>query len=413
MRGKGGAGGQVRVAQDDLPLLNDLHAALQHERHRGMSWTIGLLTLLVVAFVVWAYFSNVEEVTRGQGSVIPSSREQVIQSLDPGVLAALTVKEGDLVEAGQVLVRLDTARSSAVYRETRNKVDALRATAARLRSEAHGVPLRFEKDTPAELVQRETAAYQSRVRAVNESVQGLRESKRLLDREIAITEPMAAKGVVSEVEILRMKRQANELQLQITERRNKFQSDANTELVRVEAELAQSEETMAARADPVTRSEIKAPLRGVVKNIRINTVGGVIGAGQDIMEIVPVEGPLLVEAYIRPQDVAFIKPNDEALVKLTAYDYSLYGGLDGVVTLISPDTLQDNRRPSELKLNPDESYYRVIVETRDNQLNDKNGKPLPIIPGMIASVDIKTGEKTVFQYLTKPITRLKQALRER
>ena len=401
------------MAQEDLPLLNDLHAALQHERHRGMSWTIGLLTLLVVAFVVWAYFSNVEEVTRGQGSVIPSSREQVIQSLDPGVLAALTVKEGDLVEAGQVLVRLDTARSSAVYRETRNKVDALRATAARLRSEAHGVPLRFEKDTPAELVQRETAAYQSRVRAVNESVQGLRESKRLLDREIAITEPMAAKGVVSEVEILRMKRQANELQLQITERRNKFQSDANTELVRVEAELAQSEETMAARADPVTRSEIKAPLRGVVKNIRINTVGGVIGAGQDIMEIVPVEGPLLVEAYIRPQDVAFIKPNDEALVKLTAYDYSLYGGLDGVVTLISPDTLQDNRRPSELKLNPDESYYRVIVETRDNQLNDKNGKPLPIIPGMIASVDIKTGEKTVFQYLTKPITRLKQALRER
>ena len=413
MRGKGGAGGQERVAQEDLPLLNDLHAALQHERHRGMSWTIGLLTLLVVAFVVWAYFSNVEEVTRGQGSVIPSSREQVIQSLDPGVLAALTVKEGDLVEAGQVLVRLDTARSSAVYRETRNKVDALRATAARLRSEAHGVPLRFEKDTPAELVQRETAAYQSRVRAVNESVQGLRESKRLLDREIAITEPMAAKWVVSEVEILRMKRQANELQLQITERRNKFQSDANTELVRVEAELAQSEETMAARADPVTRSEIKAPLRGVVKNIRINTVGGVIGAGQDIMEIVPVEGPLLVEAYIRPQDVAFIKPNDEALVKLTAYDYSLYGGLDGVVTLISPDTLQDNRRPSELKLNPDESYYRVIVETRDNQLNDKNGKPLPIIPGMIASVDIKTGEKTVFQYLTKPITRLKQALRER
>ena len=120
MRGKGGAGGQERVAQEDLPLLNDLHAALQHERHRGMSWTIGLLTLLVVAFVVWAYFSNVEEVTRGQGSVIPSSREQVIQSLDPGVLAALTVKEGDLVEAGQVLVRLDTARSTAVYRETRN-----------------------------------------------------------------------------------------------------------------------------------------------------------------------------------------------------------------------------------------------------------------------------------------------------
>lgn len=406
-------GGHARVAREDLPLLNDLQSALQHERHSGMSWTIGLLSLLVFSFVVWAYFSNVEEVTRGQGSVIPSSREQVIQSLDPGVLSELAVKEGDLVEPGQVLVRMDTARSSAVYREARNKVDALRATAARLRSEAYGVSLSFDKGTPPELVKRETAAFHSRTRAVRESIQGLSESKKLLDREIAITEPMAAKGVVSEVEILRMKRQSNELQMQMTERRNKFQSDANTELVRLEAELAQSEESMIARADPVTRSEIKAPLRGVVKNIRINTVGGVIGAGQEIMELVPVEGPLLVEAYIRPQDVAFIKPNDEALVKLTAYDYSLYGGLNGVVTHISPDTLQDNRRPSELKLNAEESYYRVIVETKGNHLTDKNGKFLPIIPGMIASVDIKTGEKTVFQYLIKPITRLKQALGER
>ncbi|MDO5693901.1 MAG: HlyD family type I secretion periplasmic adaptor subunit [Pseudomonadota bacterium] len=405
--------GETRIAQKDLPLLNDLQAAMQHERHRGLFWTVGLLALLLVTFVVWAYFSNVEEVTRGQGSVIPSSREQVIQSLDPGVLSELLVKEGDLVEAGQVLLKLDTARSSAVYREARNKVDALQAAAARLRSEAYGVPLAFAPEAPQELVARETAAYKARTRAVAESVQGLQQSKRLLDREIAITEPMAAKGVVSEVEILRMKRQSNDMQLQITERRNKFQADANTELVRVEAELAQSEEAMTARADPVKRSDIKAPLRGVVKNIKINTVGGVIGAGQDIMEIVPVEGPLLVEAYIRPQDVAFIKPNDEALVKLTAYDYALYGGLEGVVTLISPDTLQDNRRPSELKLNQDESYYRVIVETTNHHLTDKTGKPLPIIPGMVATVDIKTGEKTVFQYLVKPITRLKQALRER
>jgi len=405
--------GDSLVAQDDLPLLNDLHAAMQHEKHRGMYWTITLLALFLAVFLVWAYFSNVEEVTRGQGSVIPSSREQVIQSLDPGVLSEMLVREGDLVERGQVLLKLDTARSSAVYREAKNKVDALEATAARLRSEAHGVPLKFPASVPAELVARETAAYRARTRAVNETVQGLEQSKKLLDKEIAITEPMAAKGVVSEVEILRMKRQSNDLQLQITERRNKFQSDANTDLVRVEADLAQSEEAAAARADPVKRSEIKAPLRGVVKNIKINTVGGVVGAGQDIMEIVPVDGPLLVEAYIRPQDVAFIKPNDEALVKLTAYDYAIYGGLEGKVKLISPDTLQDNRRPSELKLNPDESFYRVIVQTTSHDLKDKNGNDMPIIPGMIATVDIKTGEKTVFQYLIKPITRLKQALRER
>ncbi len=401
------------VDKRDLPLLNDLQAAMQHERHRGMFWTVGLLAAFLLTFLVWAYFSNVEEVARGQGSVIPSSKEQIIQSLDPGVLAEMLVREGQVVEKDQVLLRLDDTRSTAIFKEAENKVQALEATASRLRSEAYGVPLQFKPDLSPELVQRETAAYYSRLRAMQQSVRGLQQSKALLDREIAITAPMAGKGVVSEVELLRMRRQASELSLQITERRNKFRADANTELVKVEAELAQSTENMAARADPMKRASIKAPLRGIVKNIKINTVGGVISAGQDIMEIVPLEGPLLVEAYIRPQDVAFIRPEAPAVVKLTAYDYAIYGGLDGKVTHISPDTLQDNRRPSELKLNPDESYYRVIVRTDNNTLKDKNGKDMPIIPGMIASVDIKTGEKTVFQYLIKPITRLKQALRER
>lgn len=161
------------------------------------------------------------------------------------------------------------------------------------------------------------------------------------------------------------------------------------------------------------RSFIRAPLKGIVKNIRINTIGGVISAGQDIMEIVPVEDNLLVEAYINPKDVAYIRPGMKAVVKLTAYDYAIYGGLDGIVTLLSPSTLQDKRQPSDLNLNPNNSFYRVLVKTNGSHLTDKNGHELPVLPGMIATVDIKTGEKTVFQYLIKPITRMKQALQER
>ncbi len=167
------------------------------------------------------------------------------------------------------------------------------------------------------------------------------------------------------------------------------------------------------RADPVERSLIRAPLKGIIKNIKVNTIGGVITAGQDIMEIVPIEEKLLVEAYINPKDVAYVHPGMSAVVRLTAYDYAIYGGLEGIVTLLSPGTLQDKRAGDELKLNPNASYYRVLVETDGSNLTDKTGNHLPVLPGMVATVDIKTGEKTVFEYLTKPLTRMKQALQER
>lgn len=404
---------QTGIYQEDLPLLNDLNVAMQMERHRGLYWTIILLFVLLFVFVVWAYNSNVEEVTRGQGSVIPSSREQLIASLDAGVVSEMLVKEGEVVQKGQVLLKLDTTRSLALLRESKNKVAALKSMATRLRAEAYGTPLDFPDDLPPELVRREKLAYQTRMRAMQEGILGMQEGKALLDREIAVTEPMAKMGVVSEVELLRLKRQSSDLALRITERKNKFMADANTELVRVEADLAQSEENMQARADPVERASIEAPVYGIVKNIKVNTIGGIVAAGQDIMEIVPLDDVLLVEAYIRPADVAFISPNAPALVKISAYDYSLYGGLEGVVTLISPDALRDSKRAGEFNLNPDESFYRVLVKTKSNALTDKNGKPLEIMPGMSATVDIRTGEKSIFHYLTKPITRMKQAFSER
>ena len=395
-----------KLSQKDLKLVSDLNAALQEEKHRGLWWSIFFLTAFLTAFVIWAYNSDLEEVTRGQGSIIPSSRLQVIQSLDPGILAKLHVKEGDLVEAGDILVTIDDTRSSAVLRESEAKVVNLEAMLARYRSEAYDEPLK-------ELRDRETSAYKARRRALDEAVTGLQQSKRILDEQIRRTAAMVKRGVSSEIELLRMQRESADLALQINERRNQYKTEANNELVRTEAELAQAKENLAMHADPVERANIRSPMRGIVNNIKITTVGGVINAGQDIMEIVPIDDTLLVQAYIRPQDVAFVHPGLPAVVKLSAYDYAIYGGLDGVVTLISPDTLSDERRRSELNLDANQSYYRVLVETKNSKLTDKNGKELRILPGMVATVDIKTGNKSVFQYLIKPITRMKQALHER
>lgn len=403
------------VKSKDLDLINDLNAALQKEKHSGQFIVIILFFILMIVFVIWAYNSPVEEVTRGNGNVIPSSREQVIQSLDPGIVTEIMVKEGDMVEKDQILMKLDDTRSSAVLRESEAKVANLEATIARLKAEAYGTKLSFPDSVSPELRRREIAAYKARRQVMVDAINGLSQSKAALDREIAITAPLVSEGYVSEVELLRMRRDSADLATQISERRNRYKADANNELLQAESELAQSKENVAMRADPVERSQIRAPMRGIVKGIKVTTIGGVVNAGEDIMQIVPVDDKLLVEAYIRPQDIAFIRTGQPALVKVSAYDYSIYGGLEGKVTLVGADTVSNSmqNRANDLKLDPNQVYYRVLVQTENNSLKDKNGKPMPIIPGMVATVDIKTGEKTIFQYLIKPITRMKQALSER
>ena len=403
------------VKSKDLDLINDLNAALQKEKHSGQFIVIILFFILMIVFVIWAYNSPVEEVTRGNGNIIPSSREQVIQSLDPGIVTEIMVKEGDMVEKDQILMKLDDTRSSAVLRESEAKVANLEATIARLKAEAYGTKLSFPDSVSPELRRREIAAYKARRQVMVDAINGLSQSKAALDREIAITAPLVSEGYVSEVELLRMRRDSADLATQISERRNRYKADANNELLQAESELAQSKENVAMRADPVERSQIRAPMRGIVKGIKVTTIGGVVNAGEDIMQIVPVDDKLLVEAYIRPQDIAFIRVGQPALVKVSAYDYSIYGGLEGKVTLVGADTVSNSmqNRANDLKLDPNQVYYRVLVQTENNSLKDKNGKSMPIIPGMVATVDIKTGEKTIFQYLIKPITRMKQALSER
>jgi adhesin transport system membrane fusion protein len=380
--------------------------------------SIALMLSVVGAFVTWAYTSELEEVTRGQGRVVPSSREQVIQSLDPGVLTELRVREGDSVAKDQLLLRIDDTRASAMMRELQAKTQALSASAARARAEAYDMKLEFpaELRKATELMRRETQTYQARKRSLDDSVAAIRDGMKLLDREIEITEPLVGRGLVSEVELLRLRRQRNDLSLQLVDRQNKFRTEAASDLVKFEAELSQARETLVARTDMSKRTEIRSPMKGTIKRISVNTIGGVIQAGQEIMTIVPTEDSLVIEAYVRPADVAFLHPGQKAVVKVSAYDYAIYGGLDGVVENISPDTLRDERRggtPVADVTDEANSYYRVLVRTNANSLNTPDGRTLPIIPGMTASVEMLTGRKTVLQYLMKPLNRAGEAMRER
>ena len=342
-----------------------------------------------------------------------------------------------------MLLRIDDARAGPVYREAREKAVALSAQAARLRAEAGGEPLAFAAEVRGErdVVERERRAYETRLQALEEQVRAIRvslsateasvravqESMAATRRELEMTQPLVRQGVISEVELLRLQRQQAELnrqladlgrqqadlQAQIVERRNRYRTDASQELSRVESELAQTRESAAARADTLRRTVIRAPMKGIVKNVQLTTVGAVIQPGQNILEIVPVQDEMLVEAYVRPSEVAFLKPGQAATVKLSAYEFNKYGGLAGVIEHLSPDTLKDerNRRPGSLP-ELEEGYYRILVRIREPDAV-RAGMKLEPLPGMTAVVEIRTGHKTVLEYLFRPLQNVSQALRER
>ncbi|PLR26446.1 MULTISPECIES: HlyD family type I secretion periplasmic adaptor subunit [Pantoea] len=402
-----------KLSAVDADFLDDIQSSLLTQRTPGSRVVLWVVIAVIVGGLTWAHFARVEEITKGEAKIISKSREQIIQSLEGGILAEMNVREGEEVARGQVLLKIDPTRAQASYRETLNKVVGLKATIARLRAEAYNQPLIFDDEQVRKdqiVIAQETKAYQSRKRALDDSVSALQRSYELSMREIRLAQPLAARGLLSEVELLRMQRQANEIQAQIVERRNRYQADANSELNKLELELSQTSENLIGRADIVDRTTIIAPVKGTVKNIRFNTIGGVIQPGEHILEIVPLEDQLLVEAKIRPSDVAFLHPGLPATVKITAYDYAIYGGLKGQVEFISPDTLKDDAKAAAGR--PDDTYYRVMVLTDTSALN-AGGKALPIIPGMVASVEIRTGEKTILDYLLKPVMKAREAFRER
>ncbi|HBG17968.1 MAG TPA: HlyD family type I secretion periplasmic adaptor subunit [Desulfobulbaceae bacterium] len=433
----------------ELDQVTDIRTTILVQSPRGGQLIVWMTLVLTFLLIYWMYVSQIEEITRGTGKVIPSSQLQVVQNLEGGILAETLVREGEVVTKGQLLMRLDETRFSAPYQESRLKYLSLLAKSARLRAENEGgsmqVPEEVVKERP-EIAAREQQLFVARKNKLITTIAILEEQEiqrkqelaeledklreldrtyKLLKKEIDMTKPLVAQGAVSEVEILRLDREASTMQGEmsgirqsiprtkskitearkvIDEERMNFANTAKKELNEVQVELEGLSASATALADRLDRTSVRSPVHGTVKQILVNTVGGVVQPGMDLIAIVPLEDSLLVETQIKPSDIAFLRPQQHAIVKFTAYDFTIYGGLEAELELISADSMTDEKG---------DSYYLVRVRTRKNYLESRNGH-LPIIPGMVATVDIITGKKTILSYLLKPVLRAREmALRER
>lgn len=400
-----------KLKGSDLEYMQDVREALMAQATPGSSAVLYVMVLLTIIAIVWASISRVDEVTQAEARVIPTSREQVVNSMEGGVLAELLVTEGDTVEKGQAIVRLDPMRFESQYQEGVSRQLGLKAARSRARAEAFGLPLSFPSEVAAhqQLVSSETQAYQARKKTLEESISALRKSQSLIANEIQISEKLAAQGLFSMVELSRLRRQDNELSQQIAERINKFRADANAEIVRIETDLAQLAPNLNARLDIFKRTTLKAPVNGVVKNLRITTLGAAVPPSAPILDIVPADAKLLFEARLDPKDVSHVHPGLPVAIKLAAYDSAIFGELAGTVKLVSPDTFREDAKPSE---NAQGGYYRVMIESTLDPANSRQ-KNMQIIPGMTATAQIKTGDKTIMQYMMKPLSKAKEAFRER
>ncbi|WP_336768873.1 HlyD family type I secretion periplasmic adaptor subunit [Pantoea endophytica] len=397
------------VTAAEVDSSDDLLGELRSETHyTGAVRLIVISTALILVTVIWAWFGVLDEVSTGTGKVIPSSRDQVLQSLEGGILTELYVHEGDQVQAGQVVARLDATRSQSNVGESAARYRAALAAAARLNAEVNDQPLSFpaELNKFPDLMASETRLYKTRRAQLTDATAQFKESLALANRELAITQRLAKTGAASSVEVLRLQRDKSDLELKLTDMRSQYYVQAREELAKANAEADSMAQVVKGREDTVTRLTIRSPMRGIVKNIKVSTVGGVVPPNGELMNIVPMNDRLLIEARLSPRDIAFIRPGQRAVVKISAYDYAIYGGLNGVVEGISPDTIQD-------EVKPEIYYYRVFIRTDNDYVQNKAGKRFSISPGMVSTVDIKTGEKTVMDYLIKPFNKAQEAMRER
>ncbi len=396
------------ASRDEHALMSSLRAAQLVETLPGVNLSLYLMLAFVAVTIAWAAIAQVDVVTRADGRVVPDGREQSIASLEGGILSELHVREGMEVTQGQLLARLDPTRVAAMQGEARVRRMALLGSVARLQAEVDGVALSFppEIDTEADVIRSETDAFGARQRQLQDALASTAKSQRLLQDELEVARKMSASGMISTVELMRLRRQVSELELQRQERVNRFRQEASSELTRARGELAALDEQLVVRDDVLRRTELRSPVRGLVKNIRVATVGGVLGPGSPIMEIVPLGGRVLVEARIRPADIGFVREGQAAKVKLSAYEYNTYGGLSGTVEYISPDALGDGEAAAG-----DKTWYRARIRADESTLRF-HGEPLPVRPGMTGTVEVSTSDRSVLSFLLRPLLKSRDAFRE-
>jgi len=377
---------------------------------RRPRWILWWTLISLIIFVAWANWAEIDQITRAPGTVIASSKTQTIQSQEGGVLDNLLVSEGDRVSKGDVLGYLARTQSESSYRETQAKKAALLATRSRLRAEVYGIDFDDSVSVQGypEFVINQKSLYFKRQAALTEQVNSLENMTGLIKQELDLNRPLIKTGDVSRAEILGLERQLLDLQSQAAAVTNEFLKGAQSELALVEEELASVEQILMQREDRLSQTTLLAPTNGIVKNIKINTSGGVIRPGEAILQIVPVDDALVIEARVSPAEIAFLKEGLGSTVKIDAYDYTIYGDLEGILIYISADTL------SEELQNGEAPYYRIQVQTTENRFKGSLSDKLEILPGMTATVEVKTGSNTVLHYLTKPLVKtLSESLSER
>ena len=444
------SGSLKSVQSDDLDFIRSTSAAMLEQTPKRSRLLLYLVAIMIALLLAWANNAPLDEIARGEGKVIPSQQVQIVQNLEGGIVSEILIKEGDKVDKGQVLLKIDDTNFESSFMESRLRYFELLAKAARLTAEAEGleefeIPVSVLEEAP-ELARNEQALFISHKRKLQSNLEILKnqleqhqhevkeaQSKKeqinrsylLTQKELRIIKPLFKAGAVSEVDVIKRERQVNDLRGDleavklsiprlksiILESENKIKelvirskSESREELNEVAAEIPRILESIDTLQDKVSRTEVRSPVHGTIKQLLVNTINGVVQPGMDLVEIVPIDDALIIETKVRPSDIAYLFPGLKAIVKFTAYDFAIYGGLEAEVIHISADSITDEK---------DESYYLVRVKTLKNYLGATEDS-LPIISGMVAQVDILTGKKTVMDYLLKPILKTKQkALNER